>query len=391
MVRESSPVHISEVLSDVVSHLRGKKPNLSSFSSTFSSAQRPRRQLLTLSEYSDEDELFARVLRTIARLDMAGKDHLYLHALDMYRRNCKLRAIMHCTRSVGMFLQFLKDRRQTQIEAVTRADLEAFVEHEQDRGLKPLSVRTYLERVYTFLHFLIEEEVVSPEIVRRRIRLRLPQQLPRAMEPDDVTELLSVIGKRRDRSMVLVLLRTGMRIGELLETRVSDINLKEHTITIWQGMKNRRGRVVYFSGDALCALRAWLRRRDAAKPVLFYGQGRNSLTYQGARVMFKKYLSKARLSHKGYTLHCLRHTYASELLNAGMRLECLQQLLGHDNIEITRRYARLTDKTRKEEYFRAMAKIEKGEIHGSYRLDSELQTILKEKELLSSYRKELSV
>jgi integrase/recombinase XerD len=391
MVRESSPVHISEVLSDVVSHLRGKKPNLSSFSSTFSSAQRPRRQLLTLSEYSDEDELFARVLRTIARLDMAGKDHLYLHALDMYRRNCKLRAIMHCTRSVGMFLQFLKDRRQTQIEAVTRADLEAFVEHEQDRGLKPLSVRTYLERVYTFLHFLIEEEVVSPEIVRRRIRLRLPQQLPRAMEPDDVTELLSVIGKRRDRSMVLVLLRTGMRIGELLETRVSDINLKEHTITIWQGMKNRRGRVVYFSGDALCALRAWLRRRDAAKPALFYGQGRNSLTYQGARVMFKKYLSKARLSHKGYTLHCLRHTYASELLNAGMRLECLQQLLGHDNIEITRRYARLTDKTRKEEYFRAMAKIEKGEIHGSYRLDSELQTILKEKELLSSYRKELSV
>ena len=391
MVRESSPVHISEVLSDVVSHLRGKKPNLSSFSSTFSSAQRPRRQLLTLSEYSDEDELFARVLRTIARLDMAGKDHLYLHALDMYRRNCKLRAIMNCTRSVGMFLQFLKDRRQTQIEAVTRADLEAFVEHEQDRGLKPLSVRTYLERVYTFLHFLIEEEVVSPEIVRRRIRLRLPQQLPRAMEPDDVTELLSVIGKRRDRSMVLVLLRTGMRIGELLETRVSDINLKEHTITIWQGMKNRRGRVVYFSGDALCALRAWLRRRDAAKPVLFYGQGRNSLTYQGARVMFKKYLSKARLSHKGYTLHCLRHTYASELLNAGMRLECLQQLLGHDNIEITRRYARLTDKTRKEEYFRAMAKIEKGEIHGSYRLDSELQTILKEKELLSSYRKELSI
>lgn len=391
MVQESSPVHISEILSDVVSHLRGKETNLSSFPSRLSSAQRPRGQLLTFSEYGDEDELFARVLRTIARLDVAGKEHLYLYALDMYRRNCKLSAIMHCTRSVGMFLQFLKDRRRTQIEAVTRADLEAFVEHEQDRGLKPLSVRTYLERVYAFLHFLIEEEVVSPEVVLRRIRLRLPQQLPRAMEPDDVTELLSVIGKRRDRAMVLVLLRTGMRIGELLETRVSDINFKEHTITIWQGMKNRRGRVVYFSGDVLCALRAWLSRRDATKPLLFYGQGRNSLTYQGARVMFKKYLSKAGLSHKGYTLHCLRHTYASELLNAGMRLECLQQLLGHDNIEITRRYARLTDKTRKEEYFRAMAKIEKGEIHGSYRLDSELQTILKEKELLSSYRKELSV
>jgi site-specific recombinase XerD len=82
--------------------------------------------------------------------------------------------------------------------------------------------------------------------------------------------------------------------------------------------------------------------------------------------VFVKYLRKARLDHKGYTVHCLRHTYASELLNAGMRLEVLQQLMGHQDIEVTRRYARLTDKTREEEYFRAMAIIEKGGIDGDY-------------------------
>jgi site-specific recombinase XerD len=86
--------------------------------------------------------------------------------------------------------------------------------------------------------------------------------------------------------------------------------------------------------------------------------------------MFLKYLKKAGLGHKGYGLHCLRHTFASEMLNAGMRLECLQPLLGHSNIEVTRRYAKLTDKTREEEYFRAMEIIEKGEIDGDYRLDS---------------------
>jgi len=83
-------------------------------------------------------------------------------------------------------------------------------------------------------------------------------------------------------------------------------------------------------------------------------------------------LEQANLAHKGYTLHCLRHTFASELLNAGMRLECLQQLLGQSSIEMTRRYARLTDVTRKEEYFRAMAKIEKEGVHGDYRCHHQL-------------------
>jgi len=86
--------------------------------------------------------------------------------------------------------------------------------------------------------------------------------------------------------------------------------------------------------------------------------------------MFVKYLHKAGLAHKGYTLHCLRHTFATEMLNAGMRLECLQPLLGHSDIEVTRRYARLTDKSREEDYFTAMEIIERGDIDGDYRLDS---------------------
>ena len=83
-------------------------------------------------------------------------------------------------------------------------------------------------------------------------------------------------------------------------------------------------------------------------------------------VMFEIICPRLGSADKGYTVHSLRHTFASELLNAGMRLECLQQLLGHSCIEMTRRYARLTDTTRREEYFRAMAQIEKGGLDGHY-------------------------
>lgn len=180
-----------------------------------------------------------------------------------------------------------------------------------------------------------------------------------------------------------------MRIGELLNTLVEDVNLKQRKIEIYEAEKTRVGRIVYLSDDAVSALKAWFKEREPHKVFLFYANGRHTMTYPAARMMFVKYLDKASLSHKGYTLHCLRHTCASELLNAGMRLECVQQLLGHSSIEMTRRYARLTDKTREEEYFRAMNIIERGEIDGHYQLDRELQTFLKEEELLRSHNQEL--
>ena len=97
------------------------------------------------------------------------------------------------------------------------------------------------------------------------------------------------------------------------------------------------------------------------------------------------YIQKAGLLNKGYTVHTLRHTFATELLNAGMRLECLQVLLGHRGIEETRRYARLTDKTREEDYFAAMSRIERGDNHSDDRQPHELATIPEAPELLAQH------
>ena len=185
------------------------------------------------------------------------------------------------------------------------------------------------------------------------------------MNPKDVTKLIEVINNARDRALILLLLRTGVRIGEALGLTVNDLDLGERKVHLIAGEKNDTGRVVYLSRDALFAMKRWLAVRNTEETFLFYGQ-RGRLGYSAARSCFVKYLKKARLDQRGHTVHSLRHTCASELLNAGMHLEVLQQLLGHEDIEITRRYARLTDKTREEEYFRAMAIIEKGGIDGDY-------------------------
>jgi len=323
-------------------------------------------------------------LRPLAGLSLPGQAELERYVRHKYQRNMKRNTLEGTVSNGKLFLRFLEQQGRSSVKEIRREDLEAYVEQEQDRRMKPCTVKGRLAQAYAFLGFLIEQGEVDRSIKDRKIRIKLPQSLPRAIDPEDVGKLLSVIRDVRDRALILVLLRTGMRIGELLATKEMDVHLKERRIEIPQAEKTGVGRVVYLAEDAQTALHAWMNVRDSQKRFLFYAQGkrREKMTYGAARMVFIKYLKKAGLADKGYTLHRLRHTFASEMLNAGMRLECLQQLLGHTDIRVTRQYARLTDKTREEEYFRAMEVIEKDGIHGHYQLDPELQAFLEEEELL---------
>jgi len=332
-----------------------------------------------------------RILKRLAHMDLPGKDHVEAYLRHLTRRNRRPMTLESRVGAIILFLAMIRESGKTRLEEVTRRDVEAFLEHEQDRGNKITTIRTKLVSVQAFLRYLVEEEIVPPDIFSRRIRLQMPERLPRAMDPDDLLKLRSVVGDTRDRAMIMVLLRTGMRIGELLNTKMTDVHMKERRIEIYEGEKNRLGRVVYLSDDAVIALRKWVKVRNPREEYLFYTRmSTDTMSYSTARIIFQRYLVKAGLAHKGYSLHTLRHTFATELLNAGMRLECLQVLLGHRSIEETRRYARLTDKTREEEYFRAMSRIERRNSDGNDRRDHELEAVFEKEKLRAEYREELS-
>jgi site-specific recombinase XerD len=299
-------------------------------------------------------------------LELPEKEHFENYLRYKWRAHHKPKTLDSSFTSIVLFLDFYGKSGKRELKEITRSDLETFIEHEQDRGMNITTVKTRMASIIAFLHYLLDQELIPGTVFKKRIRLKLPDALPRAMHPQDVKKLLSVIDHTRDRALIFLLLRTGMRIGEALVLTMNDIDLKERKVHIFQGEKNDVGRVVYLSNDAVFCLRRWVRRRDPEKRLVFYGKGDAPICYSTARSRFKKYLIEAGLAHKSYTVHCLRHTFASELLNAGMRLEVLQQLLGHQDIEMTRRYARLTDRTREEEYFRAMATIEKGVPDGEY-------------------------
>jgi len=330
--------------------------------------------------------------RGIQRLregDLPGTHHAECYLHHKYRLNLRAGTLRGTISFLQSFLTFLSHSGTAHLETLTREDLEAFIEHLQDLGLKASTVSSRVKQLKAFVRFLIEEGVVHPQVLSRRLMIKVPEPLPRAIPPDELRSLLTVIEEVGDRAMILLLLRTGMRIGELLTTTVSEVLIEERKILIFEAEKTRLGTVVYFSDDARDTLRAWFQKRDPRREYLFYAQGKNTMCYTTARMMFQRYLLRAGLDNKGYTLHCLRHTFATELLNAGMRLECLQVLLGHSSLVMTRRYARLSDKTREQEYFKAMERIEKEASDEPHELDCELQTILEEAQLLSSHREEL--
>jgi site-specific recombinase XerD len=329
------------------------------------------------------------IFRRIAKVDSPAKGHLSEFLYQKYRQNCKQRTLSNYCTSIGFLLTFAAKRGRTQIEQLTRDDLEAFIEHEQDRGMKPKTLNLRLMCIYSFIRYLVENDQLPPDRFTRKIKIKVPDALPRAMDPIDVHRLLRIINGVRDRAMVLVMLRTGIRIGELLNLKVNDVHLSERKILIWKGEKNRIGRVVCLSDDAHRALSEWFYIRDPQKNYIFYSRHRKTMGYTTARQMFLNYLVKAGLSDKNYSLHSLRHTFATDLLNAGMRIECLQQLLGHSSLEMTLRYARLTDRTREEEYFKAMAVIEGEYNNESNRVDCTVPASPKTAQLLDAYDQNL--
>jgi integrase/recombinase XerD len=190
---------------------------------------------------------------------------------------------------LSYFVKFISESGRHSIKDIERADLESYVEHEQDRGMRLSTVKLRLGIVKAFLRFIIDRGIVDESVFPWKLKIKTPEALPRAMDPEDVDRLLAVNASTRDRAMILLLLRTGMRIGELLRIRVSDVHMAEQKILIYEGEKNQRGRVVYFSDDAKASVSVWMKDRKQEMELLFYGPTGKVLSYPAARMMFVKY------------------------------------------------------------------------------------------------------
>jgi len=243
------------------------------------------------------------------------------------------------------------------IEAVTHKKLLAYLDHLLDRGLKPKTINCHLDSIRGFYHYLIEEEQVQTvHPVKRALRLSRP--LPRHLRDEEVSRLLKVIHDRRDRALFMLMLRCGLRVEEVARLKLAALDLRRSQLFVHYG-KGAKDRVVYLSADAYEALVQYLRVRPASgvKEVFLVNKGRcrgQAISVRGIQKRLEHYARQARLK---VSCHQLRHTMATQLLNADAALVTIQDLLGHTRIKTTQRYCRVSNLKVQRDYHQAMAVV----------------------------------
>jgi integrase/recombinase XerD len=123
--------------------------------------------------------LIDHILQRLSCIELPAKDHLERYMRHKWRLNHKPRTLASSFTSVVLLLEFYGESGERELGEMERADLEAFIEQEQDRGLRISSVRTRLACMIAFLHFLMEQDIVPGSLLKRGIKLKLPEVLPR--------------------------------------------------------------------------------------------------------------------------------------------------------------------------------------------------------------------
>ena len=271
------------------------------------------------------------------------------------RRNSSPHTVINYMASLRQFLLWL----DVPIEQVTPRIISQYIDSLMNKGLKAKTINCHLQRVREFYHYLIQDQelpITNP--VKRGYSLRMPKPLPKHLGHEQVDLLLNALKTHRDRAMFMIMLRCGLRVAEVAHLSLSDIDPRRQRLLI-RDAKWAKDRVVYVSDDATRALVDYLKVRPLSKTDrvflnhkgIFRGQ---PLSARAIRKRMEYYAKKTGLK---LSCHQLRHTMATQMLEADAQLATIQDLLGHSWITTTQRYCRVSNLKVRRDYYKAMEKI----------------------------------
>lgn len=233
---------------------------------------------------------------------------------------------------IGLFAQFCWEPAQVNQEGVR-----AWVTHLEKSKVGSQRLRQH----FAALKFLFGKTLARPEQVAFLSWPKDPKRLPMVLTAPQVSALLGALQSPKYRVFFTTLYATGLRLKEACHLKTTDIDAARGVIHVRVG-KGGKERLVMLSPTLLSILRAYWKQERPRGPYLFPTKSHRPLDPDVARRVLHQAAETANLDSKQITPHVLRHSFATHLLESGTELRVIQVLLGHENIQTTTRYARVS-------------------------------------------------
>ena len=229
---------------------------------------------------------------------------------------------------------------------ITVRDVDAYIEHSRAQGHRIATVNRRLASLRAFYDYLDLHHADAPPnpVIPKRHFIHQGETLPRDVEDDVLERLFAVISAPRDRAMFLLMLRCGLRVGEVRNLSLNDLYLQPTPGSLprlWLQGKGGKQRVMYLSRQPLVALTAWLAVRPVVpEQAVFLNRFGRRLTVTGIQDRLAHYCGEAGV---WLTCHQFRHTFGRHLAEARVPVTTLKQLLGHARLKTTEVYLHISD------------------------------------------------
>jgi integrase/recombinase XerD len=260
---------------------------------------------------------------------------------DMRMRKLSTKTQSTYIRAVRHFAGYLGRSPDT----ATDEDLRRYQLHCVDRGVSPIT----LNATITGLTFVFEVTLKRPELMSKMSHIRVARTLPVVLSREEASRLIESARTLKHRTALSVAYGAGLRVSEVVSLKVSDIDSQRMLLRVEQG-KGKKDRYALLPPILLERLRTWWRHARAAGKILPGGYlfpGLDPLDSMSARQLNRAVHEAAKAAHidKRVTMHTLRHSFATHLLEQGENIRTIQVLLGHKKLETTALYTHVATQT----------------------------------------------
>lgn len=248
---------------------------------------------------------------------------------------------------------------------VTFEDVKDYLEHLNLKKEKPSSVRRKISSLKSFYKFLYKNKYMDKKDypLTKVAYPKMEKKLPKFIYYNDLLEIINESTKDkdgvRDRLIIEMLYATGVRVSELINIKINDIDFNNRRIIVLG--KGNKERIVYYGEYAEEVLKEYMKTHERKNHnYLFINSKGGQLTDRGVRYIIDNIMSK--LSVKTHvTPHVLRHTFATDMLNNGCDIKVVQELLGHSSLKATEIYTHVTNEHLKKVYYECFPRRDKDE------------------------------